>query len=73
MARIDRLGFYNAYAIYRENMGKKQVNLQDQRYGFRAQMVLAMREYARRAMVAGVSKNSRTKEVDRKRSVVTTT
>ena len=70
MARIDRLGFYNAYAIYRENMGKKQVNLQDQRYGFRAQMVLAMREYARRAMVVR-RKNWRTKEVDRKRSVVT--
>ena len=52
-------------------MGKTEVNLQDQRYGFRAQMVLAMREYARRAMVAGVSKNWRTKEVDRKRSVVT--
>ena len=49
----------------------KIVNLQDQRYGFRAQMVLAMREYARRAMVADISKNSRTKEVDRKRSVVT--
>ena len=41
MTRIDRLGFYNAYAVYRANM------------------------------VAGVSKNWRTKEVDRKRSVVT--
>ena len=71
MARIDRLGFYNAYAVYRWNMGKQQVSLQDPRYGFRAQMVLAMCEYARRDMVAGVSKNWRTKEVDRKRSVVT--
>ena len=71
MARVDRLGFYNSYAVYRENTGKKQVNPQDPRYGFRAQMVLAMREYARRAMVAGVSKNGRTKEIDRKRSVVT--
>ena len=71
MARIGRLGFYNAYAVYRENMGKQQVNLQDARFGFRAEMVFAMRDYARKAMVAGVSKNWRTKEVDRKRSVVT--
>ena len=54
MARVDRLGFYNAYTIYRGNIGKKQVNLQDQRYGFRTQMVLAMRTYTRKVMVADI-------------------
>ena len=59
MARIDRLAFYNAYAVWRENMGEKGVNLQDVRYGFRSQITEAMREFARRAMRAGVSKRKR--------------
>ena len=71
MARIDRLAFYNAYAVWRENMGEKGVNLQDVGYGFRSQITEAMREFARRAMRAGVSKNFRQREIDRKRALVT--
>ena len=70
MARIDRLAFYNAYAVWRENMGEQGVNLQDERYGFRCQITQAMREFARRAMRAGVSKNFRQREIDRKRALV---
>ena len=71
MARIDRLAFYNAYAVWRENMGEKGENLQDFRYGFRAQITDSMLEFARRAMRAGVSKNFRQREIDRKRALVT--
>ena len=46
MSRIDRLAFYNAYAVWRENMGEQGVNLQDERYGFRCQITQAMREFA---------------------------
>ena len=70
MARIDQLAFYNAYAVWRENMGEQGVNLQDERYGFRCQITQAMREFARRAMRAGVSKNFRQREIDRKRALV---
>ena len=56
MSRIDRLVFYNAYVVWKENMGKRGVNLRDIRYGFSCQMTQAMREFARRAMRAGVSK-----------------
>ena len=46
-------------------------NLHDVRYGFRNQIERAMREFARRAMRAGVSKNFRQREIDRKRALVT--
>ena len=52
-------------------MGERGVNLQDVRYGFRSQIAEAMREFARRAMRAGVSKNFRQREIDRKRALVT--
>ena len=51
-------------------MGEQGVNLQDERYGFRCQITQAMREIARRAMRAGVSKNFRQREIDRKRALV---
>ena len=66
MARVDRLGFYNAYAVFCENLGKSGVNLQDQRYGFRAQIITAMREFSRRAMRVGVAKNIRVREMEKK-------
>ena len=52
-------------------MGEQGLNLQDERYGFRCQITQAMREFARRAMRAGVSKNFRQREIDRKRALVT--
>ena len=72
LARLDRLWFYNSYAIWRENMGKEGVNLQDPRYGFRHFAVQCAREFARRAMVAGIVKNHRTHAIDKMRSVVNT-
>ena len=58
MSRIDRLAFYNAYAVWRENIGERGVILRDIRYGFSCQITQAMREFARRAMREGVSKTS---------------
>ena len=73
LARLDRLWFYNSYTIWREIMGKKGVNLQDPRYGFRHFAVQqCAREFARRAMVAGIVKNHRTHAIDKMRSVVIT-
>ena len=72
LARLDRLWFYNSYAIWRENMGKEGVNLQDPRYGFRHFVVGCAREFARRAMVAGIVKNYRTHAIHKMRSVVMT-
>ena len=72
LARLDRLWFYNSYAIWRENMGKEGVNLQDPRYGFRHFVVGCAREFARRAMVAGIVKNHRTHAIHKMRSVVMT-
>ena len=70
MARIDQLPFYNSYAVWRENMGKRNVNLQDARYGFRSQTIGAMREFARRAMRVQITKNVRVRKLDKKRNVV---
>ena len=54
-------------------MGKKGVNLQDPRYGFRHFAVQqCAREFARRAMVAGIVKNHRTHAIDNMGSVVIT-
>ena len=58
MSQIDRLAFYNAYDVWKENMGEREVNLRDIRYGFSCQVTQAMREFARRAMRAGVSTTS---------------
>ena len=58
MSRIDRIAFYIAYAVWREDMGERGVNLRDIRYGFSCQVTQAMREFARRAMKAGVSTTS---------------
>ena len=52
-------------------MGEREVSLQDVRYGFRSQVTEAMREFARRAMRVGVSKNLQQREIDRKRALVT--
>ena len=46
LARIDRLVFYNAYAIWREVHGNQGINLQDSRYGFRAASLECVREFA---------------------------
>ena len=71
LASIDRLVFYNAFAIWRENMGKQGVNLQDSRYGFRAAILSVTRIFARRAMSQGIAKNPRIHDIHRKRSIVT--
>ena len=54
LARLDRLRFYNSFALWRENMVKEGVNLRDPRYGFRHFAVQCAREFARSAMVAGI-------------------
>ena len=71
LARFDRLVFYNAYAIWRENQGKAGANLQDSRFQFRSAVLECTREFARRAMAAGITKRTRAKQIDRMRSVVT--
>ena len=53
-------------------MGKEGVNLQDPRYGFRHFVVGCAREFAHRAMVAGIVKNHRTHATHKMRSVVMT-
>ena len=70
LARFDRLVFYNAYAVWRENQGKAGANLQDSRFQFRSAVLECTREFARRAMVAGIAKRSRAKQMERMRSVV---
>ena len=70
LARLDRLVFYNAYAIWRENQGKAGVNLQDSRYQFRSALLECTREFARRAMAAGITKRNRSKQLDRMRNIV---
>ena len=47
------------------------MNLQDQQYGFRAQIMTAMREFCLRAMRVGVAKNVRVREMKKNRSIVT--
>ena len=71
LARFDRLVFYNAYAIWRENQGKAGANLQDSRFQFRSALLECTREFARRAMAAGITKRNRAKQIDRMHSVVT--
>ena len=71
MARIDRLAFYNAYAVWREVMGAVGSNIQDVQYGFRNQIMNATREFARRAMCENLVKKLRTKDIDKKRALVT--
>ena len=71
LARFNRLVFYNAYAIWRENQGKAGANLQDSRFQFRSALLECTREFARRAMAAEITKRSRAKQIDRMRSVVT--
>ena len=58
LARIDRLVFYNAYAIWREAHGNQGINLQDSRYGFRAASLVCVREFAWRAMCECIPKKS---------------
>ena len=70
LARLDRLVFYNAYAIWRENQGKAGANLQDSRYQFRSALLECTREFARRAMAAGITKRNRIKQLDRMRNIV---
>ncbi len=70
LASIDRLVFYNAYAIWRENMGAEGVNLQDSRYGFRSAIMAVTRSFAGRAMGKGIAKNPRICDISRKRSIV---
>ena len=70
LARFDRLVFYNAYAVWRENQGKAGANLQDSRFQFRSAVLECTREFARRAMAAGIAKRSRAKQMERMRSVV---
>ena len=71
LARFDRLVFYNAYDIWRENQGKAGANLQDSRFQFRSAVLECTREFARRAMAAGITKRNRAKQIDRIRNVVT--
>jgi len=63
MSQIDRLAFYNAYDVWKENMGEREVNLRDIRYGFSCQITQAMREFARRAMSRSL-KNFRQWQID---------
>ena len=70
LARIDRLVFYNAYAIWREVHGNQGINLQDSRYGFRAASLVCVREFAWRAMCECIPKNPRDHELHRKRATV---
>ena len=70
VARLDRLVFYNAYAIWREKMGEDGVNLQDPRYSFKAATLECTREFVRRAMCEEISKKPRNAELARKRSTV---
>ena len=70
LARLDRLVFYNSYAIWREVMGEKGVNLKDSRYGFNAMKLEVMREFARRAMCEELPKSPRNAELFRKRAEV---
>ena len=72
LARFDRLVFYNAYAVWRENQGKAGANLQDSRFQFRSAVLECTREFAHRAMAAGIAKRSRAKQMERMRSVVIT-
>ena len=60
---IENEIFYNAYAIWRENQGKAGANLQDSRFQFRSAVTLleCTREFARRAMAAGITKRNRAK------------
>jgi len=67
-----RTDFDNSYAIWRENMGKERVNLQDPQYRFHHFALQCAREFAHRAMVAGIVKNHRTHAIDKMRSVVIT-
>ena len=71
LARFDRLVFYNAYAIWGENLGKAGANLQDSRFQFQSAVLECTREFARRAMAAGITKRNRAKQIDRIRNVVT--
>ena len=71
MAGIDRLAFYNAYAVWREVMGAAGSNLQDVQYGFQSQIMNATREFARHGMCENLVKKLRTKEIDKKRALVT--
>ena len=70
LARLDRSVFYNAYAIWRENQGKAGANLQDSRYQFRSALLECTREFARRAMAAGITKRNRSKQSDRMRNII---
>ena len=70
MARLDRLVFYNAYAIWREAMGEQGVNLKDIRYGFNAVTLECTREFARRAMCEDLPDRPRNHELVRKRCMV---
>ncbi len=70
LARIDRLVFYNAYAIWREVLGNRGANLQDSRYGFRAASLACVREFAWRAMCEAIPKKPRNNELARKRATV---
>ena len=51
-------------------MGKERVNLQDPQYRFHHFALQCAREFAHRAMVAGIVKNHRTHAIDRMRTVV---
>ena len=70
LARLDRLVFYNAYAIWWENQGKDGPNIQDSRYQCRSALLECTREFARRAMAAGITKRNRSKQLDRMRNII---
>ena len=70
VARLDRLVFYNSYAIWREKMGEQGVNLQDSRYSFKAATMECTREFLRRVMCEENSKKPRNAELAHKRSTV---
>ena len=73
LARLDRLVFYNAYAIWRENQGKAGANLQDSRYqnfeahslNIRANLLAELW-----VMVAWIAKRNRSKQLDRMRNIL---
>ena len=52
LATFDRLVFYNAYAVWRENQGKAGANLQNSRFEFRSAVLESTREFSQRATVS---------------------
>ena len=61
---------WQSLIVWRENQGKAGVNLQDSRYQFRSALLECTREFARRAMAAGITKRNRSKQLDRMRNIV---